>query len=66
MFDGFVIEINDIRREEDEDQDQRHHHIELNGASLVRPEDVAANCAPDVVHRQRGYAGCACFNALQV
>jgi hypothetical protein len=43
----FVIEIYVVRRNEDERQDDRNHHVIVEAATLVCPEDVAANCAPN-------------------
>ena len=56
-FDRFVLEVDPARREKNEKKDEGDHHIVVKGPALVRPEDVAANCAPQRVHRQRGNAG---------
>src|SRR5215472_12391995 len=56
VLDRSVLEVDPVRGEENENQDERDHYVVLDGAALVRPEDVAANCAPNGVHRHRGCA----------
>src|SRR5262249_9796421 len=59
-FDGYVLEINPVGRKKNKDQDERNHYIIMDAAAFVGPKNVAANCSPDGVHRQRRsarYAG---------
>ena len=49
---GFVLEIDPVGRDKNEDKNQRDHDVVMQRATLVRPEDVATNCAPDGGHRQ--------------
>src|SRR5437763_15600064 len=54
--DGFVVVIDDARREQHENNDQRDHDVVMQRATLVLPKNVSANCSPDGVHR-KGRAG---------
>jgi len=51
-LDWFIIKIDPIRREENEQENERDHYIVMERSALVGPENIAANCAPDGVHRQ--------------
>src|SRR6185312_11379289 len=63
----FVLKVDPIGREKHENQDKRYHHVVLDSAALVRPKNVAADCAPHFVH---GRAGCirdgTCLCTVQV
>ena len=41
--DGLVLEVDEVRADEDEDQDGGDHDVVLNAAALVGPEDVAVD-----------------------
>ena len=66
--DGFVVEVDHARREENKNQDQRDHDVVVQRATLVGPENVSANCAPNGVHWQgrRAGRGRRDFRSLQV
>src|SRR5579864_4175359 len=55
-FDRFVLEVDPDRREKKEKKDEGYHHVVLDGAPFVRPENITANCLPDIRHPRRGCA----------
>src|SRR5258708_38733917 len=65
-LDWFVLKVDEVRRDKNKKENQRDHDVVVQAAPLVRPENVAANCAPDRAHwgdgafkRRRG-----CFRSL--
>ena len=45
-----VFEVDEARGGEDKDQDQRDHHIIVEAATLIRPENIALDEAPHARH----------------
>src|SRR5271166_5288554 len=64
----FVVEVDPVGREENKNQNQRDHDVIVQRATLIRPENVAPNCAPHGVHWQgrRARGGRTDFCSLQV
>src|SRR5262249_7205869 len=55
----FILEVDVIRRNEDEGQNQRDHHVIVHAASLVGPEDIVFYDSADahLPFQFRGAAG---------
>src|SRR5271170_4787470 len=63
-----VFEVDDQWREKHEQENQRDHHVILDGAALIRPQNVAADGAPDTAHwhRRRSHRGCIDLYSIQI
>src|ERR1700759_3269041 len=47
---GPVLEIDDAGTDEEEEQDEGDHHVVVKAATLVRPEEIAAEEAGGITH----------------
>jgi hypothetical protein len=50
----FIVEVDPQGREKDEQKNEGDHHVILQGATLIRPQNEVANCAPDPGHGHGG------------
>lgn len=47
---GLIFKVDEKRRNKDEEQNRRDHYVVMKTATLVRPEDITLDGAPDAMH----------------